>query len=199
MRSAPISLALVAVLATAACSEDPVAGPRPGPTGPCAAERSQPPDGSQELRLQGDLDGDGRTDEVVSWLRDGKRVAQAWLATGENAVPEALFSGELLSTADLDGDRREEVLAGTGPGVGGAFALDGCRLVRLALAPNDRPWEFATGPGAALVCRPGGVVEEAVTEGPETVRRAWTVSGGTVTGTDPVGTGAVASPGIACG
>lgn len=198
MRSAPIALALLTVLTTAACSDDPTAGPRPGPTGPCAAERSQPPDGSQEQRLQGDLDGDGRTDEVVSWIRDGARVAQAWLATGENAAPEALFSGELLSVADLDGDRREEVLAGTGPSTGGAFALDGCRLVRLALAVNDRPWEFTTGPGAALTCRPQGVVEEAVTRGPETVRRAWSISGTEVAGADPAGSGPVASPGIAC-
>ena len=199
MRSAPIALALLTVLTAAACSADPVAGPRPGPTGPCAAERSQPPDGAQEQRLQGDLDGDGRTDEVVSWVRDGERVAQAWLATGENAVPEALFAGELLSVADLDGDGREEVLASTGASTGGAFALDGCRLVRLALAANDRPWEFATGPGAALTCRPRGIVEEAVTEGAETVRRAWTVSGDSVTGANPSGSGPVTSPGIACG
>ena len=195
MRSAPIALILLALVA---CSPDPVAGPRPDPTGPCAAERSQPPDGSQEQRLQGDLDGDGRTDEVVSWIRDGERVAQAWLATGENAVPEALFSGELLAVADLDEDGRDEVLAATSATTGGAFALDGCRLTRLALAVNDRPWEFATGPGAGLTCRPRGVVEEAVTEGPETVRRAWTVAGTDVTGADPVGTGPVASPGIAC-
>ena len=196
MRSAPIVLALLALVA---CSPDPVAGPTPGPTGPCAAERSQPPDGSQEQRLQGDLDGDGRTDEVVSWVRDGERVAQAWLATGENAVPEALFSGELLAVADLDEDRRDEVLAVVSGTTGGAFALDGCRLVRLALAVNDRPWEFATGPGTALTCRPRGVVEEAVTQGPETVRRAWTVAGTDVTGANPVGTGPVASPGISCG
>ena len=194
MRSAPIALALLALVA---CSADPVA--TPGPTGPCAAERSQPPDGSEEQRLQADLDADGRDDEVVSWMRDGERVVQAWLATGENAVPEALFSGDLLATADLDGDRRAEVLAATGASTGGAFALDGCRLVRLALAANDRPWEFAVGSGAALTCRPRGIVEEAVTTGPETVRRAWTVSGGEVTGADPAGTGPVASPGIACG
>lgn len=193
MRSAAIALAL---LALPACSADPVAAP--GPTGPCAAERSMPPDGSKEQRVQADLDGDGRSDEVVSWIRDGERVAQAWLATGQNAVPEALFDGELLTAADLDGDRRDEVLASTGAGTAGAFALDGCRLVRLVLAPNDRPWEFAVGSGAALVCRPGGVVEEAVTSGAETVRRAWTVSGGTLTGADPTGSGPVASPGIAC-
>lgn len=194
MRSAPITLA---VLALVACSPDPVA--TPGPTGPCAAERSMPPEDSKEQRLQADLDADGRTDEVVSWVRDGERVVQAWLATGENAVPEALFSGDLLATADLDGDRRAEVLASTGATTGGAFALDGCRLVRLALAVNDRPWEFTVGSGAALTCRPGGLVEEAVTTGPETVRRAWTVSGGSVTGANPTGTGPVASPGIACG
>lgn len=199
MRSAPIALALVAALATAACSDDPVAGRAPGPTGPCAAERVQPPDGSQEQRLQGDLDGDGRIDEVVSWERDGERVAQAWLATGENAAPEALFAGELLAVADLDGDRREEVLASTSATTGGAFALDGCRLVRLALAANDRPWDFAVGGSAALTCRPGGLVEEAVTTGAETVRRAWTVSEDEVTGADPVGSGPVTSPGIACG
>lgn len=197
MRSAPAGLLLLALLA-AGCTSDPVAAPAPGPTGPCAAARQQPPDGSREQRLQGDLDGDERTDEVVSWVQDGEQVVQAWLATGENAVPEPLFDGELLATSDLDGDGREEVLAGTGPATGGGFVLDGCRLSRIRLAAADRDWEFARGPGAALACRPRGLVEEAVTQGPETVRRAWTIADGKATGADPVGSGPVSSPGIAC-
>lgn len=194
MRSAPIALALLTVLTTAACSDDPTAGPRPGPTGPCAAERSQPPDGSQEQRLQGDLDGDGRTDEVVSWVRDGERVAQAWLATGENAVPEALFSGELLSVADLDGDGREEVLAEAGE-EGTGFVLDGCRLVPITVGETDRAWTFAPGPDVPLLCRPGAVVQETRETGPDTLRRTWRISAGTATEVDATGS----EPGIACG
>ncbi|TAL14356.1 MAG: hypothetical protein EPN99_14370 [Frankiales bacterium] len=194
MRSAPIALALLTVLTAAACSDDPAAGPRPGPTGPCAAERSQPPDGSQEQRLQGDLDGDGRTDEVVSWVRGGERVAQAWLATGENAVPEALFSGDLLATADLDGDRRDEVLAATGDEATG-FLLDGCRLVPITVGETDTAWTFAPGPEAPLLCRPGALVQETRERGPDTLRRTWRISAGTATEVDPAGS----QPGITCG
>jgi hypothetical protein len=131
MRSRAPLLALLTVLAVGACTSEPP--PPPGaavPTGPCAAERSTPPDGSQEQRLQGDLDGDGTTDEVVSWVRDGERVVQAWLATGENAEPEALFEGDLLEAVDVDADGRAEVLAAATPGGPSVtLVLDGCRLV----------------------------------------------------------------------
>lgn len=199
MRGAAPVLMLCAVLGAGGCTDAPASPGVAVPTGPCAAAREQPADGSQERRAQADLDGDGRTDEVVSWVRGSERVTQAWLATGENALPEALFEGEVLATADVDGDRRAEVFAATGDGTGRAFVLDGCRLVPVTLARNARIWDYAVGPGAQLLCRPGGVVEEAVTQGPETVRRAWTLAAGKVTGADPVGTGPVASPGIRCG
>jgi hypothetical protein len=168
------------------------------PAGPCAQTREAPPEGSQEQRLQADLDGDGRKDEVVSWVREGQRVAQAWLATGENALPEPLFAGSLLAVSDADGNGRAEVFASTSPTTGAAFVLVGCRLSPVTLSGTERPWEYAVGTGAALVCRPAGVVEEAVTKGPETVRRAWTLLGVEVTGTDPVGTGPVTKGGISC-
>ena len=195
MRTAAAALVLLGVLT--GCTSDQVPVPDAWPTGPCAAARELPPDGSQEQRLQADLDGDARADEVVSWVRNGERVAQAWLATGQNAVPEALFDGDLLAAPDLDGDGRAEVLAQDGD-EGAGFVLDGCRLVPIGIAGTERDWTFAHGPGAALLCRPRGVVEEAVTTGPETVRRAWQVSDGTVSGADPVGSGPVTRPGIAC-
>ena len=136
MRTALVLAGLV--LATGCTVEAPPpvdAGPV-GPTGPCAAEREQPPEGSQEQRAQGDLDGDGRTDEVVSWVRDGERVVQAWLATGENAAPEALFAGDLAESKDVDGDGRAEVFAAREPGGPEvAFSLEGCTLVP-ATAPS---------------------------------------------------------------
>lgn len=196
MRSA---LVLAAVLALAGCTaEAPPGASDLVPSGPCAKTREQPPEGSQEQRLQGDLDGDGRADEVVSWLRDGERVAQAWLATGQNAEPEALFSGKLLDAVDVDGDGRAEVFASTGAATGTAFVLDECRLKPIGIAGTERQWEYAVGPGAALLCRPRGLVEEAVTEGPETVRRAWTLTAGEVTGANAVGSGPVTDVGIAC-
>ena len=133
MRSA---LVLVGLVLVAGCTAE--APPPAGavPIGPCAAEREQPPEGSQEQRQQGDLDGDGRTDEVVSWVRDGERVVQAWLATGENAVPEPLFEGDLVGTEDVDGDGRAEVFAAPAPGGSPiAFALEGCALEPVA-APS---------------------------------------------------------------
>ena len=197
MRSA---LVLAAVLGLAGCTaQAPPASSIPTPAGPCAQTREQPPEGSQEQRVQGDLDGDGRADEVVSWLRDGQRVVQAWLATGENATPEPLFAGELLTTSDVDGNGRDEVFATTGATTGAGYVLEGCRLAPIRFAGTTRDWSYAVGPGAALVCRPRAVVEEAVTQGPETVRRAWRLVGAEMTGADPVGTGPVATPGIRCG
>lgn len=136
MRSA---LVLAAVLALAGCTADappPSAGATPAD--PCAATRDQPPEGSQEQRLQGDLDADGRTDEVVSWLRDGERVVQAWLATGKNAEPQPLFRGDLLQARDLDGDGAAEVLVARVRGVPQVvLGLEGCRLtVRPAASPT---------------------------------------------------------------
>lgn len=196
MRSAATALMLLGLLS--GCTSEPVPGPAAGPSGPCAAARELPPDGSQEQRVQGDLDGDGRTDEVVSWLRDGRRVTQAWLATGENAAPDALFDGDLLAATDIDGNGRAEVLAADGAGSGTGFVLVGCRLVPIGVSGAERSWTYAVGPRAALVCHPRGVVEEAVTTAAETVRRAWTLSDGVVSGADPVGAGPVAEPGIAC-
>ena len=132
MRSALVLAGLVLVTGCTAEAPPPVDA---GASGPCAAEREQPPEGSQEQRQQGDLDGDGRTDEVVSWVRDDERVVQAWLATGENAAPEALFAGDLLGTEDVDGDGRAEVRAAREPGGDESlFTLEGCTLV-----PVPRP------------------------------------------------------------
>ena len=197
MRTAPVALLLAAL--AAGCTAEAEPSSISTPTGPCAAARVQPPEGSDEQRVQGDLDGDGRSDEVVSWVDAGRRVAQAWLATGENAAPEALFDGALLTAVDVDGDRRAEVFASSGPATGRAYVLDGCRLVPVGVGGTERVWEYAVGPGAALLCRPRGLVEEAVTQGPETVRRAWRLAAGSVTGADPVGTGPVTEPGLRCG
>jgi hypothetical protein len=90
------------------------------------------------------------------------------------------------------------VFAAVDGGKGRAYVLEGCRLTPVTFAQNERVWEYAVGPGAALLCRPNGGLEEAVTQGPETVRRAWRLAGGTVTGADPVGSGPVTSPGIVC-
>ena len=191
MRTASAALVLL-VLLSGCTSEEPPAQAG-APTGPCAAARELPPDGSQEQRLQADLDGDARADEVVSWVQDGERVVQAWLATGENAVPEALFDGDLLAAPDVDGDGRAEVLAQAGE-EGAGFVLDGCRLVPIGIAGTERSWTFGPGPDAPLLCHPGAVVQEARETGPDTVRRAWRISAGTATEVAAPGPG----PGNAC-
>lgn len=179
MRRAAQTLALLALLAAGCTAEAPPPA-QSGPTGPCAAERVQPPDGSQEQRLQGDLDGDGRSDEVVSWLRDGQRVVQAWLATGENAEPQALFDGDLLTTGDADGDGRAEVFAAAGAGTGTAFVLDGCTLAPVTL--DGSPWTYDTA-SAVLVCRGGGVLD-LLPAGPGAGQR-FRLTGATVTAAGP--------------
>ncbi len=155
MRSA---LVLAAVLGLAGCTADP-APPSSieTPTGPCAKTREQPPEGSKEQRLQGDLDGDGRADEVVSWLRDGERVVQAWLATGANAEPQQLFEGDLLETGDVDGDGRDEVFAGRDASALALFVVDGCSLSQAAL--DGLPWDPLRAEGP-LLCRGNGVLEQ---------------------------------------
>jgi len=198
MRSAATVLTLLAVLSVAGCIDDTDPAQGLPANDPCAATRDQPPPDSGEQRKQADLDGDGSIDEVVSWVRDGQRVAQAWLATGRNAVPEPLFSGSLLAAPDIDRDGRAEVLAATGPTTGAAFVLDGCRLVPVRVVNREQAWEYAIGPGALLLCRPRGLVEEAVNKGAETARRAWTLSEGEVTAANPVGSGPVTAGGIRC-
>lgn len=196
MRTLPVVLVL---LALTACTVEDDPSAVQVPTGPCAAARVQPPDGSDEQRLQADLDGDGRSDEVVAWLDGGARVVQAWLADGQNAVPEKLLSG-LLAAKDLDADGRAEVV-GQVPQVvaqgglkseelrAGVFALDGCRLSRVTV--GDAPLEVVYGAGTARLttlatarCRPGGIEQVISRDAPqpgvrlvETTR--WTVQGGT--------------------
>ena len=193
MRRAALAVGLLA-LVSAGCGggdEEPAAQE---PSGPCAAEREQPSDAVTE---QGDLDGDGEVDDVVTWLRDGQRVVQVRLASGERGQPEP-FDAELMMTADLDGDQRDEVVAATGASTAGAWVLDGCRLARVRLAIAPRDWVFASGRGAARQCRPAGAAVEVVTTGPETIRRAWRLMDGAAHGADPTGSGPVEQPGISC-
>ncbi len=165
MRSALVTVVLL-LLTGCTVSDQPQA--QPTPTGPCAAARVQPPDGSEEQRLQADLDGDGRADEVVSWLQDGTRVVQAWLADGRNAAPEP-GPVELLQTADVDGDARAEVFAALAPAAGqlraGVYALEGCRLVPVSTPAGPLELVYGSGPdrlqaAATVRCRPGGRVEQ---------------------------------------
>ena len=151
MRSPSHALVVLTLLGATACTAEappPASSGIPTPTGPCAAERALPPDGSQEQRLQGDLDGDGRTDEVVSWIRDGQRVVQAWLATGQNAEPEQLFSGDLVKVEDVNGDGRADVFATLTPGGEQAvFVLDGCKLVPEVEPPQGPAGQLTPSPG----------------------------------------------------
>ena len=196
-RLSPLLVALM-VLAVGCSSDEEPSAPEPRAGGACSAERQQPQDVAQVQRQEADLDGDGRSDALVSWTASGKRVVQVQLADGRTAAPEPAFSGDVLATPDLDGDGRAEVLAGTSEGKGGGFRLDGCRLVPIRFSGIERAWEFAVGPGARLTCRPDEVVEEAVTEGPETIRRAWRYTDPDVVGADPTGSGQVTEPGIDC-
>lgn len=200
MHPASLLPCVLLAIGLTACTTDELPSSISTPTGPCAAERVQPPDGSEEQRLQADLDGDGTKDEVVSWVVDGERVGQAWLASGQNAVPEPLPVSALLAAADVDGDARAEVFAAVAQLVpesggkteelrGGVLALDGCRLVRVEDPAG--PLEYVYGAGAdrlqaaaTVRCPGGGVVEQVTsTQAPtpgfrlvETTR--WVLAGG---------------------
>ena len=158
-------------LALVSCSADPV--PTHGPDGPVRGRAVAAAGRLEEQRLQARprRRRPRRRGRVVA-CATASGSSQAWLATGENAVPEALFGRRpARRPPTLDGDRRAEVLAATA-------AVHRQRRSRSTAAGwrrwrsprTSRPWELAVGHGAALTCRPGGVVEEAVTTGPETVR-----------------------------
>jgi len=183
MRSA---LVLATVLGLAGCTaQEPPRSSIETPSGPCAKTREQPPEGSQEQRLQADLDGDGRTDEVVSWLREGERVVQAWLATGENAEPQQLFEGMLLDAGDVDGDGRDEAFVERDASSLTLLVLDGCSLAQATL--GELPFEVLRADGP-LLCRGAGVVEQLrrprdpqeAAQG-QLVTRRFRVAGGAVT------------------
>jgi hypothetical protein len=187
----PRLLALLLIAAVAGCS--PAASQaQSAPTtssASCGGTTNEAPTGSAVQHLKADLDGDGRLDSLMAWDRVGVPVVQAQLATGQSTAPEHLFAGDLLSSADVDGDGRAEVFAGVSADRAIALQLVDCKLRAVEWAVAPRVGEFAVGPGAALVCFAGARVEEVVTEGPETVRRAWTLKDGVVTGVRPNGSG----------
>jgi hypothetical protein len=199
----PRLLALLLVAAVAGCS--PAASQAqsaPTPSSPsCGGTKDEAPTGSAVQRLKVDLDGDGRPDTVVAWDRAGVPVVQAQLGNGQSTAPEHLVAGDLLSSADVDGDSRAEVFVGISADRAIALQLADCKLRPVEWAVAPRVWEFEVGPAAALVCFAGSRIEEVVTEGPETVRRAWTLADGVVTGVRPNGSGpAGANAGkIVCG
>lgn len=191
VRTLPVLLALVVLTGCTSSSE---------PAGPCAAERAEPPADADVQREAADLDGDGRDDDVLTFLQDGRRLTQVRLADGRAATPEPVFEGDLLAAADADDDGRAEVYGATSRAVqgasttltGSAFVLDGCRLV--AVTAPDGPLSYVWSVGvdakdaaAALVCLPGGVLEQTVSRpapAPGVRRlqtRRWTLTGGTVT------------------
>ena len=187
----PRLLALLLVAAVAGCSpaaSQAQSAPTSSPPS-CGGTRGDAPTGFGVQRLKADLDGDGRPDSVVAWERAGVPVVQAQLATGQSTAPEHLFAGDLLASADVDGDSRAEVFAGISADRAIALQLKDCNLRAVEWAVAPRLWEFEVGPGAALICSAGSRVEEVVTDGPETVRRAWTLNAGVVTGVNPTGSG----------
>ncbi|HVE73868.1 MAG TPA: VCBS repeat-containing protein [Mycobacteriales bacterium] len=170
------------------------------PTGVCAASRNAPPANSGEQRLEADLDGDGRVDELVSFRLGTLRVVQAWLADGRTAAPDALFAGTMLKAHDVDGDKRAEVFVVHRAGKGRVLRVVGCEL-RVMVAANGEAWEYAVGRTATLLCRPNGLVEEVAVKGGHTNRRAWVVQDGKAMPKPPMGRGPLGSFAgkIACG
>jgi hypothetical protein len=187
----PRLVAMLLLAAVAGCSPA-VSQAQSAPTSAsrsCGGEKTKAPTGPAVQRLKADLDGDGRPDTVVAWDRAGVPVVQAQLAGGQSTAPEHLYAGDLLSSADVDGDSRAEVFVGIRADRAMALQLKDCKLRAVEWAVAPRVWEFEVGPGAALICFAGSRIEEVVTEGPETVRRAWTLKDGVVTGVSPNGSG----------
>lgn len=134
--------------------------------GPACTELDEPA-GREMASAPGDVDGDRRADELISY-RD---AAGAWhlhvaLAVGGGAdllVPTVGdASVQVLGGADVDGDGTDELWARTGAGASAAIVglarLVDCSLVQVTFAGGE-PAEFAVGgtvgTAAGLRCHAG--------------------------------------------
>ena len=162
-----VSCVSLSLLAAGCSADDEQTSPVAAPEG-CSAEPQTPADDDSLQRLRGDLDGNGTPDELVAWVRDGKRVVQVRLDDGEASEPEELFEGKLLEIGDVDGDGRAEVFAEADNRTVGLYVLDGCRLQRLDSEGDPFGVPVLGGP---LICRGDGVLEQLrPTRGSETAQ-----------------------------
>ncbi|MGH9086467.1 MAG: hypothetical protein ACRDYW_13545 [Acidimicrobiales bacterium] len=182
MRRAPLAV-LALLLLGAACGDDDGDAVRrasttttdAGPTSTTSADGTtstteitcQParlPDDASDLEEgAGDVDGDGRVDELRSYrTADGWHV-QVELASGGGADLSAGLTDAggfgVIGGADVDGDGADEVWARTGAGASavivGLARLDGCSLTRVALESGeaaDFPAGGSVGTAAGLEC-----------------------------------------------
>ena len=134
---------------------------------PSCPEVVEPADATDRATVTGDVDGDQRADELISY-RDGSGAwhLQVRLGAGGGAglaVPSpGDTSVQVLGGADVDGDGAAELWARTGAGASAAIVglarLTDCRLERITFATRE-PAEFpvggTVGTAAGLQCRAG--------------------------------------------
>lgn len=123
------------------------------------------PDGAQADELaEGDVDGDGVTDELRTYriaATDDWRLQVTLAAGGGAAAPIVAFGDRVgvIGGADVDGDGRDEVWIRTGAGASativGLVRFDDCELSQVGFAagtPADLPVGGSVGASAGLEC-----------------------------------------------
>lgn len=137
--------ALVAATATPHTAVD-GAGPAPAPPAnrPVAAPAGA---GCDEAYVTGDVDGDGRDDQIVVVPTDARPVLRVCLASGAMMQTDSRGMGESLSVANVDDNGRAEIVIGAS-----TAALEGVHIAvwhdggpRLVSVPTGGPLELARG------------------------------------------------------
>jgi hypothetical protein len=142
--------AAAAVTLLAACSNGATPHRPPGTTSTAAAPARAAARCSLRETMRVEVDGDGLPDLAFhAWVGDGA-VLGVCLGSGGYAQAEGIGMSELMAAFDVDGDGRDELLAGGTTATWGEYTA--FRYDRGALRRTDLTLAFGIAPAAAFGC-----------------------------------------------